>query len=90
MWLAAADGSSPPRPFTSGQGNDHSPRWSPDDSARVRVEVADDGVGFDPATPCPGHYGLRGIREQAELIRARFEPRSQPGAGTCLVLEFEA
>lgn len=67
-----------------------SPRWSPDDSARVRVEVADDGVGFDPATPCPGHYGLRGIREQAELIRARFEPRSQPGAGTCLVLEFEA
>ena len=67
-----------------------SSRWSPDDSARVRVEVADDGVGFDPTTPSPGHYGLRGIREQAELIRARFEPRSQPGAGTCLVLEFEA
>lgn len=67
-----------------------SPRWNPDDPARVRVEITDDGVGFDPAAPCPGHYGLRGIREQAELIRARFDLRSQPGAGTCIVLEFEA
>src|SRR3954449_2175206 len=30
IWLAAADGSSPPRQFTSGQGTDHTPRWSPD------------------------------------------------------------
>ncbi|MCB1921646.1 MAG: hypothetical protein KDJ28_16970 [Candidatus Competibacteraceae bacterium] len=64
--------------------------WDPDGPACVRVEIADDGVGFDPAAPCPGHYGLRGIREQAELIKARFELHSRPGEGTCIVLEFKA
>ncbi len=29
IWLARADGSAPPRPFTTGK-NDASPRWSPD------------------------------------------------------------
>ena len=64
--------------------------WNYDDLARVRIEIADDGVGFDPAQPCPGHYGLRGIREQAELIKARFELHSQFDAGTRIVLEFDA
>lgn len=67
-----------------------SPCWDSDGPACVRVEIADDGVGFDPAAPCPGHYGLRGIREQAELIRAHFELHSQPGEGTRIVLEFRA
>jgi dipeptidyl aminopeptidase/acylaminoacyl peptidase len=30
VWLAAADGSSPPRQFTSGEKADADPRWSPD------------------------------------------------------------
>ena len=30
IWLAAADGSAPPRRFTSGQKSDGDPRWSPD------------------------------------------------------------
>jgi dipeptidyl aminopeptidase/acylaminoacyl peptidase len=30
IWLAAADGSSPPRAFTAGDGRDRVPRWSPD------------------------------------------------------------
>jgi dipeptidyl aminopeptidase/acylaminoacyl peptidase len=30
IWLAAADGSSPPRRFTSGSKRDTAPRWSPD------------------------------------------------------------
>ncbi|MCB1771602.1 MAG: histidine kinase, partial [Candidatus Competibacteraceae bacterium] len=64
--------------------------WDSDGPACVRVEIADDGVGFDPTAPCPGHYGLRGIREQAELIKARFELRSRPGEGTRIVLEFKA
>ncbi|MBK8510468.1 MAG: histidine kinase [Candidatus Competibacter sp.] len=64
--------------------------WNPGEPARVHVEIVDDGVGFDPAAPCPGHYGLRGIHEQAELIRASFELYSQPDAGTRIVLEFEA
>ncbi len=30
IWVAAADGSEPPRPFTSGDKADGDPRWSPD------------------------------------------------------------
>ena len=63
--------------------------WNADDPVRVRIEVIDDGVGFDPSVPCPGHYGLHGIREQAALIQARFELHSHPGAGARLALEYE-
>ena len=54
--------------------------------AALRLEVADDGIGFDPALPAPGHYGLRGMREQAALIDAQLQIHSQPGAGTRIVL----
>jgi dipeptidyl aminopeptidase/acylaminoacyl peptidase len=30
LWLAATDGSTPPRPFSSGEHRDGTPRWSPD------------------------------------------------------------
>lgn len=30
IWLAAADGATPPRPFTAGHGRDLHPAWSPD------------------------------------------------------------
>ena len=30
IWVAAADGSEPPRRFTSGDKSDADPRWSPD------------------------------------------------------------
>jgi signal transduction histidine kinase len=56
---------------------------------RVRLEVADDGIGFDPAQERPGHYGLRGMREQAALIEARLQIESAPGTGTRVTLEFE-
>jgi signal transduction histidine kinase len=59
-------------------------------SASITVEVSDDGVGFDPGLPRPGHYGLRGIREQAALIGAHLAVLSAPGQGTRVVLEFEA
>jgi signal transduction histidine kinase len=57
---------------------------------RMRLEIADDGVGFDPAVPRPGHYGLRGIEEQAALIGARLELFSRPGQGARIVVEFDA
>ncbi len=59
-------------------------------AGRVCVEIADDGVGFDPTTPRPGHYGLRGIQEQAALIGAHLGVHSRPGEGTRIVLEFDA
>lgn len=60
------------------------------ESTQVNIEVADDGVGFDPALPRPGHYGLRGIQEQAALIGAKLGVLSQPGKGTQIVLAFDA
>lgn len=59
-------------------------------AGRVRVEIVDDGVGFDPARPRPGHYGLRGIQEQAALIGAQLGVHSRPGEGARIVLEFDA
>jgi signal transduction histidine kinase len=47
----------------------------------VELVIADDGVGFDPAAPHPGHYGVLGIREQAQMIDAELDLHSDPGAG---------
>lgn len=55
---------------------------------RIHVEVVDDGIGFDPDLPRPGHYGLRGIREQAALIGATLGVHSAPGQGTRIELEW--
>ncbi len=60
------------------------------EGAQFQVLVTDDGVGFDPSLPRPGHYGLRGIQEQAALIGARLAVLSQPGQGTQIVLAFSA
>lgn len=53
------------------------------------VEVCDDGCGFDPLQPRPGHYGLRGMQEQAALVGARLSLDSREGQGTRLRLELE-
>ena len=57
-----------------------------------RVEVRDDGQGFESATGEPGemHVGLRIMRERAERIDARVAVDSVPGAGTCVSLTLPA
>ena len=50
--------------------------------AQLELEIEDNGIGFDPQAPCPGHYGLVGLREQAELIGALLSIDSTPQAGT--------
>lgn len=54
----------------------------------LEVTVRDDGVGFDPATPTdrPGHLGLRGMRDRAEIAGGRLEVATGPGSGTCVRL----
>lgn len=56
-------------------------------SSRLRMEIIDDGVGFDSKT-APDHngskFGLQGMRERAELISAHFDIQSQPGSGTVI------
>lgn len=58
--------------------------------AETRVEVQDDGVGFElPWLPTDfasrGHFGLLGMRERADLIGAQLEVRSGPGRGTRVI-----
>jgi signal transduction histidine kinase len=57
---------------------------------RLTLELADDGIGFDPDLARPGHYGLRGIEEQAALIGAHLDLHSRPGQGTRVALTFDA
>lgn len=58
---------------------------------RVRLRVADDGTGFSVRDVFaqglvkgvrPDCYGLRGMRERAELLGGRVAVTSRPGAGT--------
>lgn len=54
----------------------------------IELSIADDGIGFDPDAPQPGHFGVTGIREQAQLIGAELELHSEPGAGALLRLRL--
>jgi ligand-binding sensor domain-containing protein/signal transduction histidine kinase len=50
----------------------------------ARLEVQDDGVGFDPADACQesGHFGIIGMRERVEQAGGTFAIKSHPGHGT--------
>jgi signal transduction histidine kinase len=60
-------------------------------SGRVRLEVVDDGIGFDPAAvlarPPEGHFGLRLLADLARDARATLAVASAPGRGTRWRLE---
>jgi signal transduction histidine kinase len=53
-----------------------------------RLRIVDNGRGFDPRQPSPGHFGLAGMQEQAALIGGRWQVNSAPGQGTCISLSF--
>jgi PAS domain S-box-containing protein len=50
-------------------------------AAGLRLRVADDGAGFDPAAGRPG-LGLVSMRERLHLVGGRFAVDSRPGGGT--------
>jgi signal transduction histidine kinase len=54
----------------------------------IELTITDDGEGFDPDAPHPGHYGVTGIREQAQLIDAELQLRSAPAAGATVQLRL--
>ena len=55
------------------------------------VEIADNGVGFDPAAIAPeGHHGLINLRERALAAGGRLEIDSRPGSGTRLIVHLPA
>jgi signal transduction histidine kinase len=58
--------------------------------SRGRLQVSDDGRGFDPETLADvTSSGLMAMRERANAIGARLSIDSQPPNGTCLVAEVE-
>jgi signal transduction histidine kinase len=46
------------------------------------LEVRDDGRGFDPAEPVPGHLGLRSIQERVAHLGGICSIESAPAQGT--------
>lgn len=60
------------------------------DGSEVRLEVEDDGVGFDPEGVAGGGLGLVAMRERVEWLGGRLEVASAPGAGTRVTARLPA
>lgn len=58
-----------------------------DDPQRVRIEIADDGIGFDPDSAHTG-FGLSGLTDRLALVQGTLTVQSAPGSGTTLVAEL--
>jgi two-component system sensor histidine kinase DegS len=52
----------------------------------VRIELSDDGRGFDPMQK--ESFGLVGIKERVQLLGGMLNINSVPGRGTCLTVEI--
>jgi signal transduction histidine kinase len=52
------------------------------EGTHLTLFIEDDGVGFDPDISRPGHFGLVGLREQAQLVGADLAIKSRPEHGT--------
>ena len=55
------------------------------DSEGLRLEVRDDGIGFDPAfvrSAPNGHIGMISMRQRAESLGGELQYESSPGSGT--------
>jgi signal transduction histidine kinase len=56
----------------------------------LRIEIEDDGKGFDPAAAPAGdraHWGLLGIQERVQILGGRVGVDSTPGDGTRVEIE---
>lgn len=53
---------------------------------QLTLSIADNGRGFDQMTVNGTHFGLKGLRERAELVGAKLEIISEPQGGTTLTL----
>ena len=55
----------------------------------LRLEVTDDGQGFDPAAPiASGHRGLENMQRRAERLGGRLAVVSAAGSGTRIILSL--
>jgi signal transduction histidine kinase len=58
------------------------------DGTQLELDVEDNGVGFDPLAIPPEHYGILGLREQAEFIGAALLIDSKSNQGTRLSISL--
>jgi signal transduction histidine kinase len=59
------------------------------DEEHYRLMIADDGKGFDPASPPgEGHFGLTIMRERAARLKGDLQVQSEPGKGTAITLRI--
>lgn len=49
---------------------------------QIEIEVADDGVGFEPNGAGANRFGLHGMRERVEIANGEVSIDSAPGRGT--------
>ena len=56
--------------------------------ATLRIEVSDNGTGFDPAHPNHRNgFGLSGMETMADAAKLRFAIQSRPGEGTRVTIK---
>ena len=61
------------------------------DNDGIKLSVADDGCGFNPAArpgPAEGHFGLQGAKERLAAIGGTMHIESSPGKGTKVTVEI--
>jgi signal transduction histidine kinase len=63
--------------------------WAGEADGAIRVELTDDGAGFNPDAAKQGH-GLRNMRVRAERAGIELQIRSAEGAGTTVTLTLPA
>jgi signal transduction histidine kinase len=59
---------------------------------RVRLEIRDDGVGFQPVPSSvlvrDGRFGLAGMRERVEMAGGSWQVHARPGGGVTIRARF--
>lgn len=58
------------------------------DEGLIRLQITDNGRGFEVATSTGNGLGLSSLAERARILKARYHLRSAPGQGTVILLEI--
>jgi PAS domain S-box-containing protein len=58
------------------------------DYYRVRMQISDNGIGFNPANVKPTSLGMRIMHERAQAIGAKLRISSRPGNGTSVRVDW--
>jgi PAS domain S-box-containing protein len=59
-----------------------------ENSGSIRLEISDDGIGFDSKATKSSGRGLQNVFARAQTLQAELKIISQPGAGTRVVLDI--